>query len=236
MTARPAGILALLALVLAIAACQPGAAVPGATQAPGATTAGATQPPDATEQADPSFPAEVFFLDGTVSYTFDSYNGNADSFVEIHKQMTLNVHLTGPGDGGPGFKDAGSTYSFSETTKQHDAQTISSCGLEGNSSGTGGGPFASPGLLVGYYSYFDGTASLGVHAPYRNTSSLEFPCNPLANVPSGTADDIENTSCGDPSGGDLVGKVTGKVVDFTCTETFAIGTGSVVVKGTLTSR
>lgn len=235
---RSAAILAPLAIMLA--ACQQGAAPAGATQ-PRATQPGATNstlaPASVSSQGAPdsSAPAQVFALDGTITYTSDSMNGTADSFTQFHKSMSLTVHLVGPGDGGPGFTDRGSTFTYSETSKSHDAQRVGNCGLDIASTGSGSGPFVKPGLLVGYYSYFDGTVSIGVHAPYKSDGKSTFLCNGLTN--SGTTDEIESTSCGDPSGGDLVGKVEpGNVIDFACSETMAIGTGGVVVKGTLTSR
>lgn len=83
----------------------------------------------------------------------------------------MTVHLVIK-DGGPGFVDAGSTYSYSGTDRQDDAQTLGSCGLHQESTGSGGGPFTAPdGLIVGYYSPSSDEVSLGVHAPYTPTST-----------------------------------------------------------------
>jgi hypothetical protein len=230
---RRAAILAAVAIMLA--GCQQGAAPAGATQ-PGVTNSISARTSGSSPiEPDSSAQAQVSALDGSITYTSDSMNGSADSFTQFHKSMSLTVHLVGPGDGGPGFSDRGSTFIYSETSRSHDAQRVGSCGLDIVSSGSGSGPFAKPGLLVGYYSYLDGTVSIGVHAPYKSDGKSTFLCNGLTN--SGTTDEIERTSCGDPSGGDLVGKVEpGNLIDFSCSESMAIGTGGVVVKGTLTSR
>jgi hypothetical protein len=207
------------------------------------TPAGAgTAPPDAPEPTQGA-QAEVTGLDGTLTFASDAKNGAAGSTTESHGKLTVTVHLVAK-DGGPGFVDAGSTYAYSETNRQDDAQTVSSCGLHVESSGSGGGPFATPdGLIVGWYGSNNPEVSIGIHAPYTDASSSTFLCN--GQTSNATTPSVATASCGDPSGGSLVGKIEpgnvmavapGQVIDFTCTEAFAIGEGGVTVSGTLTSR
>jgi hypothetical protein len=233
----------LVALVVLAAAACGGQVTPGGS-APGSTVAadGGTTAPDATEPAQ-SAQAEVAGLDGTLTFTSDAKNGAAGSTTEAHGKLSVTVHLVAQ-DGGPGFVDAGSTYSYSETNRVDDAQTVSSCGLHVESSGSGSGPFVSPdGLIVGWYGSNNPEVTIGIHAPYTDASSSTFLCNgQTSNV---TTPGVATVSCGDPAGGSLVGRIEpgdvmavapGQAIDFTCTEAFAIGQGGVTVSGTLTSH
>ncbi len=222
-------------LIFLAAACQGGGPLQGATP-----TAGASSSPASTDEPAPTEPASgapgaVSALDGTISFTSDGGNAGPGSRSEGHKLMTVTVHLVAK-DGGPGFVDAGSSFVYSETSTETDDQTASSCGMHVESSGKGGGAFASPdGLIVGYYSSFEGTVTLGVHAPYTQTGSLTTLCNGLTS--KSTTAGLENPACGDPAGGAIVGKIQpGNAIDFTCSEPFAIGTGTVTVTGSLTSH
>ena len=229
MRRRYAGLGAALALTLA--ACQGSGASPALSQPPGPNP---TAVPNASEPV-PSVGGEVRAFDGTITWASDGSNGGSGSSTESHATMTVTVQLVIQ-DGGPEFVDAGSTYSYSETSRQDDAQTLSSCGLHAEGTGRGSGPFTVPdGLIVGYYSPFNSEVSLGIHAPYTETSTGTYLCN--GQTISGTSPLVENPSCGDPSGSSLVGKIgRGGIVDMTCSETFAIGNGGVKVSGSLTSR
>ena len=199
--------------------------------------------PAADASGSPGVQAEVTGLDGTLTFTSDATNGTAGSTTESHGKMSVTVHLVIQ-DGGPGFVDAGSTYSYSETARQDDAQTVSSCGLRVESAGSGSGPFTAPdGLIVGSYGNNNPEVSIGIHAPYASTGTSTFLCN--GQTTKGTTPSVATASCGDPAGGSLIGKIEpgnvmtiapGQVIDFTCTEAFAIGNGGVKVSGSLTSH
>ncbi|MEA2623582.1 MAG: hypothetical protein QOH08_144 [Chloroflexota bacterium] len=221
---------AALGLLLAglLACCQPGAAGPAAT--------GVSQATQAAGQGEP------VGLDGTLTITRDATNGSGGSTTESHYAISVTVHLVAK-DGGPGFIDAGSTYSLIGTESSNDPQTTSQCGLHTEATNGGSGSFASPGLIVGHYGSNSPTVTLGIHAPYTSDSTGTFLCN--GQTISGPSDLVEVPSCGDPSGGHVVGTIEpgnvmvpapGQTVDFACSESFAIGNGATVVKGMLTSR
>lgn len=228
-----------LGLALVLAACQPGtgAAPPDATPPPGTAATSITtapNPPDATAPGETAS-GEVAALDGTLEFTSDGTSSSDGSTTETHGHMSLTVHMVSA-DGGFHWDDAGSTFAYTETSKSHDPQTVSQCGLDTTSEGTGSGPFAPPeGRIVAIYSTFNGTAGLGVHAPYQSAGTLTFLCNGLTHTAESS--EVENPSCGDPADGLLVGNIVpGNTVDFTCSESFAVGQGGVKVTGTLTTR
>ena len=229
MAIRRVGTAATMAIALAaLAACQPGAVAPGATQA-GRTT---------------SIPgAVVTGLDGTVTWASDGTSGTPDAFQEEHQKLSVNVHLVDR-DGTNLFVDSGTTYTYSSTRHEEDAQTLALCGYHGESTGSGSGAFIGPGGRISAY-YVNGNSDVGLNmkVPFANTSSGTDLCN--GQTIAGTTPDSIIPSCNDPADSALVGQikpgnvsalVLGDTIDFTCSYTFVLGTGGVVATGSLTTR
>jgi hypothetical protein len=206
----------------------------GASVAP---STGSAPTSDASATATSPTGVGVTALDGTITFTADGTSSAPGSRSESHEKLTAIVHLVAK-DGGPGFADAGSTFVYSGTSTKTDDATASSCGMHAASKGAGSGAFGPPdGLIVGYYSSFSPDVSLGIHAPYTSTGTVTFDGAACKASSSTTTDGIANPSCGDPAGSSLVGHLgPGNVVDFTCSEAFAIGTGTFHVTGTLTAH
>jgi hypothetical protein len=241
MQSRRLGLAAVLAI--ALAACQPGASAPGATQPAGtSSTLSPSLPGKPTEPA-PSVVGGVSALDGTLTWTSDGGNGSGGTSTESHEKLSVTVHLVIK-DGGPTFVDAGSTYTYSTSSRQDEAQTLSACGLHVEGTGSGSGPFSGPdALIVGSYGDNNPEVSIAIHAPFAGSSTGTYLCN--GQTISGTEPDVATPDCGDPAGGSLVGTIQpgnvmamapGQVIDFTCSYSFVIGTGNAVATGSLTSR
>jgi hypothetical protein len=230
-------------LAIALAACQPGAAAPGATQPAGTSSTLSTSLPGNPTVPASSVLGEVSALDGTLTWASDGGNGSGGTSTESHEKLSVIVHLVIK-DGGPSFVDAGSTYTYSTSSRQDEAQTLSACGLHVEGTGSGSGPFSGPdALIVGSYGDNNPEVSIAIHAPFASTSKGTYLCN--GQTISGTGPDIATPDCGDPAGSSLVGTIQpgnvmaitpGQVIDFTCSYSFAIGTGKAAATGSVTSR
>ncbi len=241
---RPRRALIGAVLALLLAACQAGAPVsPGETPPSNTTSAPNPNGPSSPAEPVPSAGQEPTALDGSIAFALDSTNGSGGSTTETHQKLNVTVHLVAHADDPFTFVDSGSTFIYSETTGTDDPQTVSSCGEHQVSTGSGSGPFGPPGMITASYGDFNPEVDLTIHAPYSSTGTLTFLCNGLTS--SSTTDELTESTCNTGGTGSLAGTiepgnvmtiVPGQVIDFTCTETMAIGSGAITVSGTLTSH
>ena len=183
-------------------------------------------------------------LDGSVVYTLASATGSGGSTTTMNRQLSVTVHLAAAPDEPSTFGDAGSTFEYTETSSADDPQTASSCGLHRQSSGSGSGSFEPKGQITASYGDNSPEVDLTIHAPYSDQFSQIFPCNGMTS--SDSSDEVtDSVECKSGGTGWLAGIIepgnvmrvaAGQVIDFTCKEALAIGTGAITVTGKLTSR
>jgi len=233
----PRTVWTLSILALLIGACQSGGV---------ATPTGATVSTPAANPNDPApvGSAEPTKLDGTITYDMDNMNSAGGSSVEIHQHLNADVHLAVQDADHPfTFVDHGSTFTYTESSKSDDPQTVSSCGLHQESAGSGSGSFTPAGDAYASYPDYSPTVELILKVPYSNDASQKFLCNGLSQ--SDSSDEVTTGLSCNPGGNDwLEGTIepggvmkiaAGQTIDFACTLTSPIGSGSTKVVGKLTS-